>query len=193
MILDRFKSFAAAEKGVAAIETALIMPFLLLLYFGMIDLTQLISLNRKITYSASVVADATSQNRTTVTSTTISDYYKGVELIMSPTPISSVNVNLYGYRLVSGTPTQIWKTSKGSGPTCSTTPQTGSMAALMTAGNDLIIAITCMNYTPYVANFIGEEVLGDTSFALEQTVMLRPRSTLTLECRVGSSTGALCT
>lgn len=193
MILTKLKTFAIADKGVAAIETALILPFLLILYFGMIDLTQLISLNRKVTYAASVVADTTSQNRTTVLNTSIADYYKAVELIMSPTPLSSVNVKLYGYRLQSGSPQLIWKTQKGSGPNCTTTPQTSSMASLMTAGNDIIVAVTCMRYTPYMATFLGEQILGDTSFGLEQAVMLRPRSTLTLECRVGSAAGALCT
>lgn len=187
------KSFARAQNGVAAIETALILPFLLVLYFGMIDLTQLISLNRRITYAASVVADATSQNRNTVLNTALPDYYKAVELIMDPIPIGNVNVMLYGYRNVGGVPTQIWKTNKGSGPTCNATPQTAAMLPLMSAGNDIIVAITCMNYTPYVANFMGETILGETAFALEQTVMLRPRSSLTLDCRVGTATGALCT
>ena len=60
-----FRSLARFRKdqsGVAALEIAFIMPFLLFLYFGLVDLTAMISLNRKVTYSASVVADLVTQN-----------------------------------------------------------------------------------------------------------------------------------
>ena len=192
MIFRQIKKFSVAEGGVAAIETAMIMPFLLFLYFGMIDLTSLIALNRKITYSASIVADATSQNKNSMLKSATTDYYKGVELVMSPTPGTNVNVNVYGYRPSGSTATQIWKTSKGSGPTCVSTPPVSTMPPLMTAGNDIIVAIACMRYTPYVATFLGENVLGATSFNLEQIVMLRPRSSLMLTCYQTTVGGAVC-
>ncbi len=192
MIFRHIKKFGAAEGGVAAIETAMIMPFLLFLYFGMIDLTSLIALNRKITYSASVAADATSQNKTSMLKSATTDYYKGVELIMSPTPSSGIKVNLYGYRPSGSTAVQIWKTAKSTGPTCTSTPSVSAMPPLMTAGNDIIVAIACMQYTPYVATFLGENVLGATTFNLEQIVMLRPRSSLMLTCYQTTVGGAVC-
>lgn len=192
MISRHMKKFAAAETGVAAIETALILPFLLFLYFGMIDLTSLIAFNRKITYSASVAADATSQNKTSMLESATTDYYKGVELIMSPTPTDRIKVDIYGYRPSGGAAVQIWKTSKSTGPTCASTPSVSAMPPLMTAGNDIIVAIACMQYTPYVATFLGENVLGATTFNLEQVVMLRPRSSLTLTCYESTIGGTVC-
>lgn len=192
MLTAPMKKFLRADNGIAAIETALILPFLLILYFGMIDLTALISFNRKITYSASVVADLVSQNRTTVLKTTVADYYNAAELVMAPTPASSVRVEMYGYRKVAGAVTQIWKTSSGTGPTCSTTPDTGAMPALMTANNDIIVAITCMDYTPYVATFLGDNLIGGTSFNVEQAIMVRPRATTTLTCYQTAVGGAVC-
>ncbi|MFO1034056.1 MAG: TadE/TadG family type IV pilus assembly protein [Hyphomicrobiales bacterium] len=185
--------FLRAENGMAAIETALILPFLILLYFGMIDLTSLISFNRKITYSAGVVADLVAQNKTSVLKSTINDYYKAVDLVMAPTPTGNYRTNLYGYRKVGGAITKIWQTSNGSGPSCSTVPTASSMAPLMTAGNDIIVAITCMDYTPYVATFLGERVIGGTSFNVEQQIMVRPRSTTTLTCYETTVGGAACT
>jgi len=182
MLTASMKKYLRADNGIAAIETALILPFLLILYFGMIDLTALISFNRKITYSASVVADLVSQNRSSVLKSSIDDYYNAAELVMAPTPASSVRINLFGYRNVSGSVTQIWKTSNGIGPTCSTTPDTSAMTSLMTANNDIVVAITCMDYTPYVATFLGENLIGGTNFNVEQAIMVRPRSTTTLTC-----------
>mgnify|MGYP002682837155 CR=1 FL=1 len=48
MIMNRlFLRHLKNQSGVAALETAFIMPFLLFLYFGLVDLTAMISLNRK--------------------------------------------------------------------------------------------------------------------------------------------------
>lgn len=192
MLNVSLRKFLRADNGIAAIETALILPFLLILYFGMMDLTALISFNRKITYSASVVADLVSQNRTNVLKSAVDDYYNAVELVMAPTPANRVRINVFGYRTVSGTVTQIWKTSSSTGPTCSTTPVTSTMPPLMTASNDIIVAIACMDYTPYVATFLGENLIGATTFNVEQAIMVRPRSTGTLTCYQTTVGSAVC-
>jgi len=187
-----FTSFLRAENGVAAIETAIILPILILLYFGMIDLTALISFNRKITYSASVVADLVAQNRTSVLKGTVDDYYNAVSMVMAPTPASDFHVDVYGYRKVGTTITKIWKTGKSGGPTCSTTPDTSAMPDLMTASNDVVVAIACMDYTPYIATFLGDQILGATTFNVEQAIMVRPRSTTMLTCYQTSVGGSVC-
>ncbi len=92
------RGYIANSRGIAAIEMAFIMPFLLFLYFGLVDLTSMISINRKLTYSASVVADLVTQNDSTVTETNIVDYVNAAELIMKPTPITGVRVEVYQFR-----------------------------------------------------------------------------------------------
>jgi hypothetical protein len=39
-----------------------------------------------------------------------------------------------------------------------------------------------MTYEPFIGTFLGKNLLGATSFALNQEVVVRPRSTLTLAC-----------
>jgi Flp pilus assembly protein TadG len=185
--------FKGAESGIAAIEAALIMPFLLILYFGLIDITAAIGFSRKITATANTVADLTGQNRTSIIKADVSDYYNAASMIMSPTPISHVTIDVYGYRMAGSTPTQTWKTSNASGPGCTATPQTGTMTPLMTAGNDLIVVIACYNYTPYVATFLGDKLLGSTSIKIQQTIMVRPRTTAKLDCWTTVAQTALCT
>lgn len=191
-MLTRIRSFLRADNGVAAIETAIIVPFLMLLFFGMVDLTALVSFNRKITYSASVIADLVAQNRTNVIKSTIDDYYNAAEMIIAPTPSNQIHVDVYGYRKVGATVTQIWKTKMPTGPVCSTTPDTAAMEALMSASNDVIVAIACMDYQPYIATFMGEQLLGATTFNVEQAIMVRPRSTSQLTCYQTTVGGAVC-
>jgi Flp pilus assembly protein TadG len=189
-----FKSFLSDDTGVAAVEMALILPFMLMLYFGLMDLTGLISLNRKVTAVASATADLVGQKRTTILKTDVEDYFKVAKLIMNPIPDSEVKVIVYNYRLdpVTDTAALTWTVDNGKGIACSTAPETGGMKALMTAGNDLVVAQSCMKWTPYIGTFLGKDLLGRTAFDVEQIVTLRPRATLQLNCQMAADNSAAC-
>jgi hypothetical protein len=186
------KSYLNAQSGVAAIEFAFILPVMMILYLGMMDLTTLVVNNRKVTTVASAVADLISQNRTKVLKAQVDDYMLVANLIVNPMPADGVTVKVYGYRNSGGVPTKIWETSNGSGPGCSSAPSTTGYGNLMTAGNDLVVAQACMTYVPWVATFLGDEIIGSSFFNVEQAVVVRPRSTFVLDCQVTSG-GATCT
>jgi hypothetical protein len=186
------RKFVKADKGMAGIEAALIMPFLLLMYFSLHDLTALITFNRKITSAASTVADVVGQAQTAnTTKAVILDDLNSVNMIMQPTPMADVHVDIFDYRMVGGTPVQKWQTHTTTGPACAA-PAISNMPALMSAGNDVIVAVACMSYTPYVATFLGTNLLGSTSFMIQQTITARPRSAATLDCYNAGTSGALC-
>jgi Flp pilus assembly protein TadG len=187
-----FQKFCVADDGIAAIEMAFIMPLMLLLYFGLVDVTGLISFNRKITAAASVTADLVAQQRTSVLKAAIADTYNATAMIMAPAPATDTHIDVFGFRNVGGTITQIWSTNNGVGPSCGGAISTTGMLPLMVAGNDLVAARTCMTYTPYVATFMGNTILGATSFNVTQTIMVRPRSSLQLTCYTTTVGGTTC-
>jgi hypothetical protein len=191
MFMHRLKSYLTAQSGVAAIEFAIILPVMLILYFGMFDLTGLISNNRKLTTVAAALADLTGQNRTTVLKSQIDDYMNVGDMIIDPMPTDGVTLRVYGYRIQSGAPTKIWSSGNGSGPGCSGEPSTAGFTDLMSAGNDLVVAQACLTYEPFIGTLLGKNLIGATSFNLQQEVVVRPRSTLTLKCEVTSG-GATC-
>lgn len=181
--MQSFRRYIANTRGIAAIEMAFIMPFLLFLYFGLVDLTSMISINRKLTYSASVVADLVTQNSNTVTVTNITDYVNAAELIMKPTSIGSVRVEVYMFRKNGGAIENKWVYRTTGGIACGAgTPATTGMDTLMTDGNDLVVARVCYTYSPYVATFLGDKVLGATSFLMSEQIALRPRMSAQLAC-----------
>jgi Flp pilus assembly protein TadG len=180
-MIKHLQRFRYDNRGVAAIEMAFIMPFLLFLYFGLIDLTAMISLNRKVTYAASAVADLVTQNSGSVTAANIADYFEAAELVLKPRPIDDVRVEVYQYRNVAGTITNQWSEKSSGGSDCDA-PDTTGMASLMTDGNDIIVAVVCTIYTPYVATFLGNKVLGATTFDMNEQIALRPRQSSTLTC-----------
>jgi Flp pilus assembly protein TadG len=191
------RSFLSAEGGVAAIEVAFILPFMFFMFFGLVDITDMVSYNRRITAIASSVGDLVGQNRTYVLKTSIDDYLKVGKLIMKPKSDSDIRITIYGFRgTKSGgvtTVTQEWKIDNGKGSACSTTPTKDNVpVTLMDAGNDLIVTQACMKYKPMVADFLGTSILGSSLLKIEQTVTLRPRSSLTLDCYMTSQTGSSC-
>ncbi|NJM30441.1 MAG: pilus assembly protein [Rhizobiales bacterium] len=185
--------FARETRGVAAIEFALIVPFVILVYLGLFDLTTLITVNRKVTYSTSVVADLVTQNNTNVLQAQITDYYNAAEMVMDPVPMSDVRVEVYGYRLVAGAVNQIWSVNNGQGSGCGA-PSTADLDDLMLGGNDMVIAQVCTDFTPRTAMFLGEYLLGAPNFTVSQQIAQRPRQVgnATLTCFVSSVGGATC-
>lgn len=179
--MRKLRSFARDSRGVAAIEMAFIMPFLLFLYFGLVDLTALISTTRKINYTASVIGDLVTQNDTTINKATIADYYNAAAMVMAPTPINTIRIEVYQYRKVQGVPTNQWSNNNGGAGTCGT-PSILGMLNLMTDNNDLIVTQVCTTYSPYIATFLGSQILGATSFKLSDQIALRPRQSNSLNC-----------
>ncbi len=189
---NTFRKFLGETGGIAAIEVALILPFLLLIYFGLFDLTSVISVNRKVTYAASVMADLVALNKTSVLKSSIQDYYAAANMVMAPTPAASVRVEVFGYRISGATITQVWKTDNAAGSSCGAAPSTAAMAPLMVAGNDLIVARVCTTYTPYASNFLGHRILGNAAFQVGESITQRPRSSLQLTCYNTAVGGAVC-
>jgi Flp pilus assembly protein TadG len=188
-----FKNFLRETNGIAAIEVALVLPVMLVLYFGLFDLTSLISVNRKVTYSASVVADLVAQNKTSVLKSDIQNYYNAASMVMAPTPAATVRIEVFGYRISGSTISQAWKTDNAQGSSCGAAPSTSAMAPLMFAGNDLVVARVCTTYTPYASDFLGHAILGSAPMLVGEAITQRPRSTLKLTCYNTTVGGAVCT
>jgi Flp pilus assembly protein TadG len=58
------RRFAGDDSGVSAVEFALILPVMLTLYLGGVEVTQAVSIDRKVTLVARTVADLTAQAST---------------------------------------------------------------------------------------------------------------------------------
>jgi len=177
-MIRKLISFRRDCRGVAAIEMAFILPFLLLLFFGLVDLTQLISVNRKVTYAASVVGDLVTQKATTVAGAEFTDYFNAAKLVLKPTPISEVRVEVYQFRNEGGTIVSKWNKKSSGGATCGT-PSTAGLSSLMTDGNDVVVAAVCTTYTPLMANYFGAMI---SDFTMSEEIALRPRQSATLDC-----------
>ena len=184
-------TFFGSETAAAAVESAFVIPFIMLLYMSLQDFTGLVTFNRKITSTASTMSDTIAQYSDTITRQAVTDIFNAVGLTMQPTPDTDVHVDVFGYYMKSGAATLRWQVNNGKGPIC-TAPDTSNFANLMATGNDLIVAVSCMNYKPFITTFMGDNILGASTFKLNQTVMSRPRGSTTLNCIIATGSTTSC-
>jgi Flp pilus assembly protein TadG len=81
------------EKGVSAIEFALIAPVIILIYFGAIELSLLARADRRVTTTASSLGDLTAR-LVNVTDADMQELYNASVVLMSPYPASSARMRI---------------------------------------------------------------------------------------------------
>ncbi len=91
------RRFARNTRGVAAIEMAFIFPFMVLLLIGLVDVTNLISANRRVTLAASTIGDLVTQvSSGTVTAANIDGFFNAVQPIIEPFNNADAKVEVFG-------------------------------------------------------------------------------------------------
>jgi Flp pilus assembly protein TadG len=167
--------FARAEGGVAAIEMAFIFPVMLLLYFGLVDVTNLLSANRRVTLAASTLGDLVTQSAETIKKADLTGIYAAVAPIMDPFPSANVKIQIFGYKKSGSSAVLSWSNSKNG--SCGSAPSTSGLATLMGDGNDLVVSRVCVDYPPLTGM-----VFGSADIRLQDEVILRPRQSASLAC-----------
>ena len=174
-----YRDFRRDHRGFAAVEMAFIFPVMILIYFGLIDGTNLLSAKRKLTLAASTLGDLTTQAPGQITTTDLSDFYEALQPIVDPFPSSTMRITIRNYKLNGSSAEKRWQNSSGGvcGEDASGTQKSDMAEKLMTRGNDVVVASVCASIQP-----ITGTVLGWSTFNLQSEVMYAPRQSKTLEC-----------
>jgi Flp pilus assembly pilin Flp len=204
-MLKSFSCYLKDRRGVAAIETAFILPILLLMYIGMVDVTELVSSNRKMTQATAVIADVVSKSRNEINRSDVRDSFTAIELIMRTNgeqPLETAAI-VSAYRKASnGSVTKIWveKWSSGDGANCITDFTVASLDDLFIQDtsklptveyNDMVVAEVCKRFTPYAGYIAGGAIFGAgtqkkalnaTSIMMEEIIRVRPRVSNKVDC-----------
>jgi Flp pilus assembly protein TadG len=102
----RIAALRRDQRGVSAVEFAMLLPLMLTLYLGAVELSQGVSIHRKVTLTARTVADLASQV-TTINNTDMTNMLKAAEAVIAPFPpgelkvtVSAVNIDANGVATV---------------------------------------------------------------------------------------------
>jgi Flp pilus assembly protein TadG len=158
------------RRGLAAIEFAMLVPIMLVMFFGTVELSSGVAVDRKVTLVARTLSDLTSQsdrvddgvltNFFTVKNAMLSPY--------SPTPVQATITELFVDPITLKARVQ-W--SVGSAPR-STSSVVGIPAALAIANSYLIMGEVSYLYVPTVGY-----VMSKSGINLTSTAYTRPRKT----------------
>lgn len=162
------KRLARDDRGVSAVEFALVLPVLIVIYLGGVELSHTITVDRKVTSAASAVGDLVAQG-TIINAAEMKNIFDAAQVILSPYDttglkivVSSVDVSKDGDTVI-----------------CSDSYQTGARAensevslpaGIRIEGTTLIMAEVEYQYVPTLGQVLTESV------DLADTFYLRPRS-----------------
>lgn len=85
-LLAHLRRLAVVEEATAAVEFALILPIMLLVYVGSVEASIAITTDRKVQSVAGALGDLVARSDTTIPMATLLDYFQAAEGIMTPTP-----------------------------------------------------------------------------------------------------------
>src|ERR1700761_428997 len=87
-LLSPTKKFSTNAEGVAATEFAIIVPFMLVLLVGGVELGDGMAINVKVSATAHAVGDMVTQN-TSLSTASIQNILTGATAIVAPYPVSN--------------------------------------------------------------------------------------------------------
>ena len=163
-----FRRFLRDKRGISAVEFAMLLPLMITLYLGGVEISQAVAIDRKVTLIARTLADLVAQ-ATTVSNADMSNILNATTAIIVPysdgklkITVSSVTIDNNGVAKVTWSDTKNG-TARAVGSTV-TLP-----AALNVANTSLIWAESQYAYTPTVGYIItGTKNLTDQ-------IYMRPR------------------
>src|SRR5664279_2363570 len=91
------RNLARDNSGIAATEFAVIVPIMLVMFFGTVELSSGVAVDRKVTLMARTLSDLTSQS-TSVADSDLTNFFSGSSAIMYPydkTPTQTTISELY--------------------------------------------------------------------------------------------------
>ena len=162
------RRFLADKRGVSAVEFAMLLPLMVTLYLGGVEVSSAVAIDRKVTLIARTLGDLVAQ-ATSVDNTSMTSILAATTAVMAPysdtnlkITVSSVQVNSQGVAKVS------WSDTKNG--TRRTVGSTVILpAALNIASSSLIWAEASYAYTPT----IGYVITGTKN--LTDQIYMRPR------------------
>ncbi|MGV2974243.1 TadE/TadG family type IV pilus assembly protein [Roseibium alexandrii] len=181
--------FRRNEQGVAAIEFAMILPFMLVLMIGMVELTDALNADRKVSRMANAVTDLVAQAQT-VTRSELNAYLQLGETILKPYPSDDLTFVIAGVTFqANGVPEVDWSYQRKAGVggpasdwSAGDEPPITLPATLVSPNTSIVVGAVTLGYAPPLAGIFTQYYSRDSVITLSDTYYLRPRLVGTIQC-----------
>ncbi|SMP22911.1 Flp pilus assembly protein TadG [Roseibium denhamense] len=188
------RTFASDRTGASAVELALLWPFMLLIYIGLFEVNEAFNQDRKISRTASSIADLVAQTQTISLAELVAVTDAG-DALMAPYPttgriglmIASVSID------ANDNATTDWSYSSGTGAawTAGDPPGETLPDEIVQANTSFIVAKAEYSFAPsfpdlwsnpLFSEFGAQDSILGQSITLSDTVYLRPRLVSQIAC-----------
>ena len=165
LLPQRSLRFAADQRGISSVEFALLLPLMLTMYFGTLEVTDAISADRQITLVASTVANIASQY-TQVSNSDVSNILGAASQVLAPFPASNATVTLTSVLIdQNGNATVDWSATLN-GTTRSGNVTSSIPTALRVANTSVLWGEATYSYKPIIGYVVtGTLTMGNQIFA----------------------------
>jgi len=170
------RSFSRDRRGVSAIEFAIVAPLMLALYIGVVEITEGVAADRKVTLTSGTLANLTAQSQA-ITQTSMANILNASTAIMSPfngaisAKISCLTID------AGGTVKVAWGAA-----TDGTSPR--AKGSVVTIPSDLVVPNTSVVfsevsylYVPVTGYVPGWSHISGDGIALSDRMFMTPRLT----------------
>lgn len=93
------KRFRRDTRGVAALEFALILPVMLAIYLGGVEVSSAVIVDQKVTHATSVLADLVTQADGGITNVEMSNILDAVTTVIAPYPTNEFSIVVSGVQV----------------------------------------------------------------------------------------------
>lgn len=161
------------RRGLAAIEFAMLVPIMLVMFFGTVELSSGVAVDRKVALVARTLSDLTSQS-SSVSNTDLTSFFNVKNAMMTPYPSSSPPL-LATISELYVDPITLQARVQWSNGSAARSPSSvvGIPSALAVPGSYLIMGEVSYLYKPTVGY-----VMSKSGINLTSTAYTRPRQTL---------------
>ncbi|HVY56756.1 MAG TPA: TadE/TadG family type IV pilus assembly protein [Xanthobacteraceae bacterium] len=176
MLARLFRSTAVRlrrdERGVSAVEFAMLAPLMVTLYFGCVEISQALSASRKLTLVTHTVADLVAQASQPITNMT--DILAAGQAVIMPFSSASLHVQVSSLTIDAANNVSVAWTKKYNWTSAVATPTLDP--ALNVANSSLIWTQTQYEYSPPLgAELLKMLGLPNGSITMTEQTFLRPR------------------
>lgn len=162
------RRFRQEQSGLSALEFALILPIMMLLFFGTVELGDGLTINRKVTHVTSSLGDLVTQSRT-ITNADMKNILDAAAAVMTPYPAGQLKIVVTGVSIdATGKATVAWSDARNATALAKNTT-VEVPAAMKTPNTFLVMAKVTYTFTPTIGYIMSG------TFDLKDEFYLRPR------------------
>jgi len=165
------RRFSTDRRGNAAVEFALIAPVLMAFYFAVVEISMLLTADRKVTSVTAAIGDLIAQTDD-VDAAEVNAIFDVASAIMRPLDSSAIELRVTSIAMdMTGSVGITWSRARGTPPlACGATVPLPT--GVLTPGQSIVIAEVSYTYAPPIGHFLTGDV------ELTDVFYLRPRKSL---------------